>query len=220
MAASIFGESIDTFNPTTGRVLATLARGRQADIDAAVAATRRAFEGPWSKFTPARRQQVIVRFAELIEKNFDELTMLESLDMGAPLYTRLRKAKNGLVQNMLYYSAQARNITGETMPNSLPGTVMTMILKSPVGVVGGIIPWNGPLFSQMNVLGPVLATGCTAVLKPAEDASLSILRTAELALEAGIPPGVINVVTGLCAEAGAAFSAHPDVNRVAFTGSG
>jgi aldehyde dehydrogenase (NAD+) len=216
---SIAGESIETFNPATGRVLAKLARGRQADVDAAVVAARRAFEGPWSKFTPAQRQQLIIRFAELFEKHFDELTMLESLDMGAPLYTRLRPSKNGALQTILYYSAQARNIVGDALPNSLPGSVTTMVLKAPVGVVGGIIPWNGPMFSQMNVLGPVLATGCTAVIKPAEDASLAILRTAEILLEAGLPPGVINVVTGLGSEAGAALAAHPDVNRVAFTGS-
>ncbi len=216
---AIAGESIETFNPATGRVLATLARGRQADVDAAVAAARRAFEGPWGKFTPAQRQRVIIRFAELFEQHFDELSMLESLDMGAPLHTRLRPSKNGGLQNILYFSAQARAITGETVPNSLPGSVTTMVLKTPVGVVGGIIPWNGPMFSQMNVVGPVLATGCTAVLKPAEDASLSILRTAELLLEAGLPPGVINVVTGLGSEAGAALAAHHDVNRVAFTGS-
>ena len=212
------GEHIDTFNPATGRVLARLARGRQADIDAAVAAARRAFEGPWSRFTPAQRQQVLVRFAALVERHYDELTQLESLDMGAPL-ARLRGSKDNYVRNILYYSSQARSISGETIPNSLPGTVTTMILKAPVGVVGGILPWNGPMSSQMYIIGPVLATGCTAVLKPAEEASLSILRTAELLIEAGLPPGVINVVTGRGAEAGAALAEHPDVNRVAFTGS-
>ena len=160
-----------------------------------------------------------MRFAELFEQHFDELTLLESLDMGAPLHTRLRPARNGAVQNILYFAAQARNINGDTTPNSLPGSVTSMILKAPVGVVGGIIPWNGPIFGQFNVLGPALATGCTVVLKPAEDASLAVLRTAELLLEAGLPPGVVNVVTGLGSEAGAALASHPDVNRVAFTGS-
>jgi len=217
--APVGGESIDTFNPSTGRKLATLARGREADVDAAVAAARKAFHGPWSRFTPAQRQQVLVRFAELYEKHFEELTMLESMDMGAPLFSRLRAAKNSAIQNILYYSSQARSIHGDTIPNSLPGTVTTLVLKAPVGVVGGIVPWNGPLNSQLYVLGPVLATGCTTVLKPAEDASLSILRTAELLQEAGVPPGVVNVVTGYGFEAGAALAAHPDVDRVAFTGS-
>ena len=215
---SAAGERVDTFNPSTGRVLATLARGRESDVDAAVAAARRAFSGPWSRFTPAQRQQVLVRFAEIVEKNYDELTLLESLDMGAPL-TRLRKAKDNYIRNILYYSSQARSISGETIPNSLPGTVTTMIFKAPVGVVGGILPWNGPMSSQMYIIGPVLATGCTAVIKPAEEASLSVLRTAELLMEAGLPPGVINVVTGRGAEAGAALAAHPGVDRVTFTGS-
>ena len=216
--ASLSDERIETFNPSTGRLLATLARGRGSDVDAAVAAARRAFEGPWRRFTPAQRQQLIMRYAELFEKNFEELTMLESLDMGAPL-KRLRGAKNGLVQTILYYAAQARNLGGDVASNSLPGNVTTLVVKAPVGVVGGIIPWNGPLFGQMHVIGPVLATGCTAVIKPAEDASLVVLRIAELLVEAGLPLGVINVVTGLGPEAGAALAAHPDINRIAFTGS-
>jgi aldehyde dehydrogenase (NAD+) len=216
--ASVSGECLDTYNPATGQVLATLARGRQADVDAAVAAARRAFEGPWSRFSPAQRQQVLIRFADLVDKHYEELATIESLDMGAPL-ARLRGSKDNYIRNILYYSSQARSISGETIPNSLPGSVTTMILKAPVGVVGGILPWNGPMSSQMYVLGPVLATGCTAVLKPAEEASLSILRTAELLMEAGLPPGVVNVVTGLGAEAGQALASHRDVNRVAFTGS-
>jgi aldehyde dehydrogenase (NAD+) len=216
--ASASGECLDTYNPATGQVLATLARGRQADVDAAVAAARRAFEGPWGRFSPAQRQQILIRFADLVDKHYDELATIESLDMGAPL-ARLRGSKDNYIRNILYYSGQARSISGETIPNSLPGSVTTMILKAPVGVVGGILPWNGPMSSQMYVIGPVLATGCTAVLKPAEDASLSILRTAELLMEAGLPPGVVNVVTGLGSEAGYALASHRDVNRVAFTGS-
>jgi aldehyde dehydrogenase (NAD+) len=216
---SLTGERIDTFNPATGKLLATLARGRQADVDVAVAAARKAFVGPWSRFTPAQRQQLILRFAELFDRHFEELTLLESLDMGAPLLTRLRPARAHALQTIQYFAAQARNIHGETLHNSLPGQVTSMVLKAPVGVVGGIIPWNGTLVPQMHILGPVLATGCTAVIKPAEDASLAVLRTAELLVEAGLPEGVVNVVTGLGSEAGAALAAHPDVNRIAFTGS-
>ena len=213
------GEHIETFNPANGKLLATLARSRQTDVDAAVTSARRAFNGPWSRFTPAQRQQLIIRYAALVEENFEELTLLESLDMGAPLFTRLRPGKNGALQTILYYAAQARNIVGDIPSNSLFGDVTTMVVKAPVGVVGGIVPWNGSLFAQMHILGPVLATGCTAVVKPAEDASLAMLRTAELLMEAGLPPGVWNVVTGAGSEAGAALAAHPDVNRIAFTGS-
>ncbi len=217
--ASRSGEQIDTFNPASGAVLATLARGRAEDVDHAVQAARRAFDGPWRRFTPAQRQRIIMRFAELFEQHFDELTLLESLDMGAPLATRLRPAKAAAIQNILYYAAQARNLHGDLPHNSLPGNVTTLTIKAPVGVIGAIVPWNGPLFAQMHVLGPVLATGCTAVIKPAEDASLAILRTAELLVEAGVPAGVVNIVTGIGAEAGAALAAHPDVNKLAFTGS-
>ncbi|MBT2336614.1 aldehyde dehydrogenase family protein [Variovorax paradoxus] len=213
------GERIDTFNPATGEHLATLARGNQSDVDKAVTAARRAFEGPWSRFTPAQRQQLIIRFAELFDRHFEELAWLESLDMGAPLHTRLLPSRQGAVQNILYFSSQARSISGETIPNSLPGQVTTMLLKAPVGVVGGVLAWNGPMFAQLNVIGPALATGCTVVLKPSEDASLSVLRTAELLMEAGVPPGVVNVVTGLGSEAGAALASHPGVNRISFTGS-
>ncbi|MEK8029149.1 aldehyde dehydrogenase family protein [Pseudaquabacterium rugosum] len=213
------GQTLPTRNPATGEVLAQLARGGAAEVDTAVAAARRAFEGPWSRFTPAQRQQVMMRFIELFERHFDELTLLESLDMGAPL-AKLRAARPTAIQNLLFYASMARQVGGELPSNSLAGgQVTTMILKTPVGVVGGIIPWNGPLFGQMHVVAPTLATGCTAVLKPAEDASLAVLRTAELLVEAGVPAGVINVVTGLGSEAGAALAAHPDVNRIAFTGS-
>lgn len=212
------GERLDTLNPATGEVLATLAAGDSADIDRAVTAARRAFEGPWSRLTPFERQALLLRVADLVEKNFEELAVLETLDMGAPL-SRTMSYKGYLLQCIRFFASQAYNVAGQTLPNSLPGNVTSITLKSPVGVVGGIIPWNGPLISQWWVLGPTLATGCTAVMKPAEDASLSTLRMAELLLEAGVPAGVINVVTGLGRTAGAALAEHPDVDRVAFTGS-
>ena len=215
---SLTGETIETRNPTTGGVLATLARGRQADVDAAVAAARAAFEGPWSRFTPAQRHALLIKIYDTVERHWDELATLESLDMGAPL-ARLRNIKERNLQTILFFASQTQACRGETVPNSLPGNFTTMTIKAPVGVVGGIIPWNGPLVSQWWILGGALATGCTVVMKPAEDASLTVLRLAELLLEAGVPKGVINVVTGLGAEAGAALAAHPDVDRVAFTGS-
>ncbi len=215
---SVAGESIDTFNPSTGRVLATLARGRKEDVDAAVAAARRTFEGPWSRFTPHQRHRLMMRICEVLEQNYEELATLESLDMGAPL-VRTRAMKNGLIQTVSYFASQAMSWGGSTIPNSLPGNFTTLTLKAPVGVVGGIVPWNAPLISMWWIMGGVLATGCTCVIKTAEDASLTILRTAELLLEAGVPAGVINIVTGLGAEAGAALASHMDVDRIAFTGS-
>jgi len=215
---SLSGECIETTNPATGKVIATLARGRTEDVELAVAAARKAFEGPWSRFTPAQRQKLLIRIHDLVEARWEELAVLETMDMGAPL-SRTMKMKERMLQSIMYFSSQTMNCGGQTVQNSLPGHYTTMIVKAPVGVVGGVIPWNGPLVSQWWVLGGALATGCTVVMKPAEDASLTVLRMAELLVEAGVPEGVINVVTGLGAEAGAALAAHPDVDRVAFTGS-
>ena len=215
---SLSDESVQTFNPATGQVLANLARGRAEDIDAAVKSARRAFEGPWSRFTPHQRHALLVKIAQVVDDNFEELALLDSLDMGSPL-TRVRARRGGLNQTIMYFASQAQSWAGETIPNSLPGNVTTLHIKAPVGVVGGIIPWNGPMVSQWWVLGPALATGCTVVIKPAEDACLAVLRMAELLTEAGVPDGVFNVVTGYGYEAGAALAQHPDVNRIAFTGS-
>jgi aldehyde dehydrogenase (NAD+) len=215
---SCSGESIETFNPATGKVLATLARGRQEDVNTAVAAARRAFEGPWSRFTPHQRNALMLRVCEVLEANYEELAVLESLDMGAPI-SRTRAMKGSLIQTIRYFASQALNWTGTTIPNSLPGNYTTLTLKAPVGVVGGILPWNGPIISMWWIMGGALATGCTAIIKTAEDASLTTLRTAELLMEAGLPEGVINVVTGYGSEAGAALAAHMDVDRLAFTGS-
>lgn len=213
----VAGGRIATLNPATGETLATLAAGTAADVDAAVAAARAAFPG-WSRTTPYDRARILVRIHDLIAERYDELAWLETLDMGAPL-SRTRGTKAFITQLIHYFATQTANATGQTLPNSLPGAPTTFTLKAPVGVIGGIIPWNGPLISQWWVLGGALATGCTVVLKPAEDASLTVLRTAELLAEAGVPPGVVNVVTGLGPVAGAALAEHPGVDRVAFTGS-
>lgn len=218
MVPSRSGRTFTTINPATGQKLAELAEGTAEDVDLAVASARRAFEGPWSRFTPYQRQSLLIRIHDLIDRHFDELALLETLDMGAPL-SRTKAFRPFLLQAALYYSSQAVNTAGETLPNSLPGHFTTMTIKAPVGVVGGIIPWNGPLISQWWILGGALATGCTVVLKPAEDASLSVLRMVELLYEAGLPEGVVNVVTGYGAEAGDALARHPDVDRIAFTGS-
>ncbi len=216
--AAASGAMISTFNPANGQPIAELARGDAEDIDRAVRAARQAFAGEWSRFKPYDRQRLFMRVHDLVDKHFDELAHLETLDMGAPL-ARTQGLKGWLSQALMFYGAQAQTLAGQTLANSLPGRFTTYTIKAPVGVVGGIIPWNGPLISQWWVLGPVLATGCTLVLKPSEEASLSVLRMAELLLEAGLPPGVVNVVTGLGGEAGAALAQHRGVDRVAFTGS-
>jgi aldehyde dehydrogenase (NAD+) len=211
------GRTFETRNPATGELLANIAQGGAEDIDLAVIAARRAFEGPWSRFKPVERQALLLKFADLVERNIDELIMLDTLDMGAPIaYGRANPTR---VPNMIrHYAGAAMAIHGETIPNSAPGEIFTYTTKEPVGVVGAIIPWNGPIGTTVWKMGPVLATGCTLVLKPAEESPLSALRLGELLLEAGLPPGVVNIVTG-DGTAGAALAEHMDVDKVAFTGS-
>jgi len=212
------GKTFDTINPATGEVLATVAEGDAEDINRAVAAARRAFEGPWRKFKPFERQNLLLKLADLVDRHFEELAALDTLDMGAPI-SRTRNNRRRAVGMLRYYAGQAVSIHGETIENSLPGEYTSFTLKEPVGVVGAIIPWNAPLSSTIWKIGPALATGCTVVLKPAEEAPLTPLRFAELCLEAGVPPGVVNVVPGFGETAGAALARHPDVDKVAFTGS-
>jgi aldehyde dehydrogenase (NAD+) len=212
------GKRFETHNPATGELLATVAEGDAEDINRAVAAARRAFEGPWSKVKPYERQALLLKLADLIETHFDELSALDTVDMGAPL-SRTRAYRGRALGMLRYYAGQATALHGETIENSLPGEIFSYTLKEPVGVVGAIIPWNGPLTATIWNIGPAIATGCTVVLKPAEEAPLTSLRIAELCMEAGIPAGVVNVVPGYGETAGAALAAHPDVDKVAFTGS-
>lgn len=215
---AVSGGVIPTANPSNGAMLAHLAAGEEADVDRAVAAARQAFKGPWSNWSVYDRQALLHRCYDVVERYWDELAHIESLDMGMPI-ARTLASKPSALRMILFFAAQAANIAGETVQNGLPGDVTTLTIKAPVGVVGGIIPWNGTLVSQWWIIGAVLATGCTAVLKPAEDASLTVLRLVELLHEAGMPEGVVNVVTGYGHKAGAALAAHADVDRIAFTGS-
>ncbi len=215
---AISGKEIDCINPATGEVIAKIAQGDAADIDNAVAAARRAFEGEWSRWKPHDRQKLLLRLHSLVDQHWKELALIETLDMGAPL-GRTRGLKDLVSKFILSFSSHAYDARVETAPNSLAGDFHTFRLKAPLGVIGTIIPWNMPLVSQWWTIGAVLATGCTSVIKPAEDASLSVLRVAELLMEAGMPPGVINFVTGYGPEAGAALAAHPQVDRITFTGS-
>lgn len=212
------GKTFETISPIDGASLAEIADGGQEDINRAVEAARKTFEGPWRKTSPFDRQAMLLKLADLVEKDFDNLAVLDSLDMGAPIgFTGGRKNRNvGLLR---YFASSVMMFHGDTTENSLPGEFFTYTLKEPIGVVGAIIPWNAPLSAAIWKIGPAVATGCTVVLKPAEEASLSPLRLGELVMEAGIPPGVINIVTGPGETAGAALAAHMGVDKVAFTGS-
>jgi aldehyde dehydrogenase (NAD+) len=211
------GKTFPSINPSTGQVIGEVAAADAADVDAAVAAARRAFEGPWSKFTPLQRQNVLLKLADLVERNLDELRMVDVLDMGAPI--RRTRRSNRVVDNLRYVAGWPTKLLGETVPNSLPGSYFSYTVKEPVGVCANIIAWNGPLGATLSKIAPVLATGCTVVLKPAEEASLTSLRVAELFQELDLPPGVINVITGHGDVAGAALTEHPGVDKIAFTGS-
>src|SRR6267142_1584391 len=209
------GKRFETHNPATGELLATVAEGDAEDINRAVAAARRAFEGPWSKVKPYERQALLLKLAGLVEKNFEELSQLDTLDMGAPI-SRTRGNKLRVLGMLRYYAGMATALHGETIENSLPGEIFSYTLKEPVGVVGAIIPWNGPLGASVWKIGPALATGCTVILKPAEEAPLTPLRLGELILEAGVPPGVVNIVPGFGETAGAALAAHAGVDKIVF----
>ena len=218
------GKTFATYNPATGEVLAQVAEGDREDIDRAVKAARAAFEtGPWSKMTAAERSRLMWKLSDLIEQNTEELAELEMLDNGKP-FKIARAADVPLAVDLFRYMAGwATKIEGSTIPLSVPYTpgarYLAYTLREPVGVVGQIIPWNFPLLMAAWKLGPALATGCTVVLKPAEQTPLSSLRLGELIQEAGIPDGVVNIVPGFGETAGAALAAHPDVDKVAFTGS-
>ncbi|MEZ4562741.1 MAG: aldehyde dehydrogenase family protein [Thermomicrobiales bacterium] len=214
------GETFEVFDPATGEVLARVAAGGAEDIDRAVRAARRAFDdGPWRTMKPSERGRIMQRLAQLMEEHGEELAELESLDNGKPLSVARVADVPLAIDNIRYMSGWATKIEGNTIPISFPGDYLAYTLKEPVGVVGQIIPWNFPLLMAAWKLGPALATGCTIVLKPAEQTPLSALRLGELIQEAGFPNGVVNIVTGFGEAAGAPLAAHPDVDKVAFTGS-
>jgi phenylacetaldehyde dehydrogenase len=218
------GKTFETPNPATGETLAHIAEGDAEDINRAVRAARAAFQdGPWSRLTPSDRGRVIWRIGDLILEHAEELAQLESLDNGKP-YAVALGADVPLAADLFHYMAGwATKINGQTIDISVPympgANFHSYTLREPVGVVGQIIPWNFPLLMAAWKLGPALATGCTVVLKPAEQTPLSALRLAELIAEAGVPDGVVNVVPGFGETAGAALAAHYDVDKVAFTGS-
>jgi phenylacetaldehyde dehydrogenase len=214
------GKTFPTYNPATGEVLAKVAEGAQEDIDRAVKSARAAFEaGPWRKMSPSERGRAVWKLGDLIESNLEELAEIEMLDNGKP-YKIARVADVPLAADIFRYMAGwATKIEGNTIPISSRGKYLAYTLREPVGVIGQIIPWNFPLLMAAWKLAPALAAGCTVVLKPAEQTPLSAIRLGELIQEAGIPDGVVNIVPGYGETAGAALAAHPDVDKIAFTGS-
>ncbi len=214
---AVSGESIDVVCPSDGKVFASIPASDVNDVDLAVCAARRAFDtGPWAQMQAVERGRILTRLFQLVEKNGDELAALESRDTGKPI----RQGNADVTATCRYYEfygGAGDKIHGDTIPFLDGYTALT--LREPHGVVAGIIPWNYPLQIGARVVGAALAMGNTLVIKPAEDASLTTLRMAELGLEAGLPEGVLNVVTGYGATAGAALSAHPGIDYVTFTGS-
>jgi aldehyde dehydrogenase (NAD+) len=211
------GRTFKSLNPATEEVIATIAEGNEADVDHAVAAARRAFEGPWRTMRAAERGHLLLKWAELLKRHADEIVEIESLDGGKPISATTRQDFPAAIDTLTYYAGWADKISGDVV--STRDDALTYTVREPVGVVAAIVPWNFPLMIGMWKLAPALACGCTVVMKPAELTSLSALRIGELALEAGIPPGVFNIVTGPGRVVGDALVNHPDVDKVTFTGS-
>src|SRR5215831_12826934 len=214
--ASTSGRTFKSFNPATEQVIATIAEGNEADVDLAVAAARRAFEGRWRTMRAAERGHILLKWAELLKQHADEIVEIESLDAGKPVAAVLRQDLPAAIDTLTYYAGWADKISGDVI--STRDDALTYTVREPVGVVAAIVPWNFPLMIGMWKLAPALACGCTVVMKPAELTSLSALRIGELALEAGVPAGVLNIVTGPGRVVGDALVNHPDVDKVTFTG--
>jgi aldehyde dehydrogenase (NAD+) len=214
---SVSGRRFETINPATGEVICEVAEADAPDVDKAVTAARTAFtSGEWSKLSAARRGELLYKLADLIEQNIDELARLETLDNGKPLQDSLGDLEL-VIACYRYYAGWADKVQGKTIP--IGGSYFCYTRHEPVGVVGQIIPWNFPLLMQAWKLAPALATGNTVVLKTAEQTPLSALRVGELIVEAGFPPGVVNILSGYGPTAGAAIARHMDIDKVAFTGS-
>ncbi|MDE2505921.1 MAG: aldehyde dehydrogenase family protein [Planctomycetota bacterium] len=208
--------TFETLDPSTGEVIASVAEAGAADVDRAVKAARRALEtGPWSTMDAAERGLLMYRLADLVAKHAEDLAALESLNCGKTI-TDSRGDLEGVVNTLRYYAGWADKVEGKTVP--VRGSFLSYTLRQPVGVIGQIIPWNFPLLMLAWKWGPALACGNTIVMKPAEQTPLTALRVAALAVEAGFPAGVINILNGYGETAGAALVAHPDVDKIAFTG--
>src|SRR5215472_4299332 len=215
--ASASGQTYATINPATGAALADVAEAGLEDVERAVAAARRAFDaGPWPTWPASQRAQVLFKMAALIRERVDDLAELETRNSGKVIADALGEVK-AAAACFEYYGGAATKIFGETIPTTAPGLDLT--LREPVGVVGQIIPWNFPMVMASWKLAPALAAGCTSILKPAKQTPLTALALGEIALEAGAPPGVVNVLSGAGPLIGAALARHPGVDKIAFTGS-
>jgi phenylacetaldehyde dehydrogenase len=212
-------ETLAVHNPSTGAWLANVALAGKEDVDDAVAAARGAFDNIWFQTQPAERARLLLKLADLLERDQEEFAQYEAVDGGKPL--RIVRAVDVpvAIDHLRYMAGFATKIYGSTIPFSVPGEHLCYTMREPVGVVAAIIPWNFPLLTAIWKLAPALAAGCTMVLKLAENSPVSALRLAELVMEAGFPPGVLNIITGLGPVAGAALAEHPDVDKISFTGS-
>ena len=215
--AAISGRTFETLNPSTEETLVLVSEADRADVDAAVSAARRAFESrSWSGISPHARTRFLLKIADLVDQHAEELAVLETLDNGAPLSQTMGRATQ-VAEIFRYYAGWPTKILGTTNPSD--DSRFIYMLREPMGVCGLINAWNVPLVMAANKIAPALACGNTAILKPAEQAPLSTIRLAEIIEETGLPPGVLNVLPGFGATAGAALSAHPDIDKIAFTGS-
>jgi gamma-glutamyl-gamma-aminobutyraldehyde dehydrogenase len=216
--AALAGETFGCVSPLDGRTLTQVARGQAADVDAAVQSARRAFDdGRWSRKAPAQRKKVLLRFAELILGAKEELALLETLDMGKPIKYSLSVDVPSTARCIAWYAEAVDKVYDEIAPT--PQSALALITREPMGVIGAIVPWNYPMIMASWKLGPALAAGNSVVLKPSEKSPLTALRLAELALQAGLPDGVFNVVPGYGHEAGEALALHMQVDAIGFTGS-
>ncbi|MFF5370962.1 aldehyde dehydrogenase [Streptomyces sp. NPDC013187] len=212
------GATFPVVSPRDGRVLAEVADGGAAEVDAAVAAARRAFDtGPWPRLAPAERGRALLRLADLLEERREELALTVTLEMGKPISDAYGIELRAVIATFRWYGQLADKLTDES-PHTAPDA-LALVTREPAGVVGAVVPWNFPLTLAGWKIAPALAAGCTVVLKPSENSPLSALLLGRLATEAGIPPGVLNVVTGDGPTAGRALGLHPDVDVLAFTGS-
>ena len=217
--AATSGAKIASFEPSTGGYLSSIAASDTLDLDRAVASARMAIEGAWGKTTPAQREKILWRLADLLERDAQIVAEIETLDNGKALGPCLDVDVSGSVDVLRYMAGQARSIEGATRNVSVPGMSLCMTLKEPIGVVGAIVPWNWPLSMAIWKIAAPLAAGCTIVLKPAQETSLSVLYLAQLATEAGVSPGALNIVTGDGPTLGDHMTTHPGIDKISFTGS-